>query len=284
MFDLTAAEGTRRIALSTPDVTAMQAIWLDQNGTLWCTQPTRDSAGSGNETTVLSRLDNDGTLLDSMTLEQGGHGVSLAIDDDRSSEPTVYFNWQYSPSRDLVRFPYRPGTTIDQHDQSVERVWPGPIGFFAVNMAADRIAIRDQGDGGEAVCHLRRWSDVLNGVDEELARIAISASHPRRGHTFQGLAVDPDFLYELTGDANPDRTEPTYIWRHRWSDGNADRRDVSDLGRSDDGPSRRANEPEGITFANIGGEAPRLLVGLAQGRRATRRQVVVHFEMPGGTK
>jgi len=158
MFDLTGAEGARHTALTTPDVTAMQAIWEDQTGSLWCTQPTRDSAGSGRETTVLSRLGSDGSLLDSMTLDQGGHGVSLAVDNDGRDDPIVYFCWQYSQNTDLVRFRYRPGTTIGVDDPAVQTVWPGPIGFFAINFGADRFVIRDRGSHGTALCHLRRWS------------------------------------------------------------------------------------------------------------------------------
>jgi len=85
-------------------------------------------------------------------------------------------------------------------------------------------------------------------------------------------------LYELTGDRRPDLTEPTIIWQYAWADGQvACQRDISAVGLVDGTAPGHSNEPEGIAFS-AGQAKTSLLVGLAQGHRATRRQLVCRFE------
>jgi hypothetical protein len=267
VYNLTGAIGARIGQLATPDVTAIQGLYVDEAATTWATQTTAATEGTATETTLLARFRADGSLIDYMTLTDGGHGIAFAVDANGRT-PMVYFAWQYGNS-DLVRFPYIGGGTIAETDASVETVWPGPVGWWALNPAADRFAIRDEAVDGSATVHLRRWTDVLAGIDEEVGSVVLPAS-VRGTHTFQGIACDDTHLLELTGMPNGD---PATITAYRWTDGGiAEQRDLTVFT-----DSYSSGEPEGISFSQATGAAPALIVGIAAGDRTTRQQHVYRF-------
>lgn len=276
-FDLAAANARQSVVLQASESTVMQSVFRDSAGGWWCTQVTAATTGTASEDTLVSRFSATGQLLGGMTLTAGGHGLTLVV--EAGATPVVYVTWD---AQDLVSFAWSPGLTLTRTDAAVSTVWSAaPVAFAGVNLATDRCVIRDVAVSGVAAHTLRAWSDVKAGIDSPLATMSLPGSDPGV-HTFQGMATDADWLYELTGDGQAVSGEPTLVSAYAWVDGSTGAvRDASTLGLDGQGlaPNNQL-EPEGLAFALNAAGDPVLYLAVTVGPTTDRTQLVFAFTPP----
>lgn len=194
----------------------MQSFHLDnRTGIFYQTQ----SYGDGYR---LTKLKSNGQLLSQMQITGGGHGTHNGyrwIDDKL---------WIYSFIKDdegfnkIVRFSYRPNTTISYGDYDMEEVFTGhndlPYITPVINEHEGLILYRIEYPQSEWVTRnamnyieIRRLEDVDNRVDNVLYKLDIPMRYTsgETGQPMQGVTFDDNKLYWYTGDGNP--ANPNFI-------------------------------------------------------------------------
>ena len=163
-------------------------------------------------------MSTNGQFLAQMYVEGGGHGTHNGY---RWDEVNNKF-WIYSLIKDdegfnkLLRFSFRPDTTITYGDYDMEEVFTGhperPYITPIINEHEGLILYRIEypktewdARGAMNYVEVRRLSDVDNRIDEVIYKLDI----PMRltdgpgGQPMQGVALDDEKLYWYTGNSDP---------------------------------------------------------------------------------
>ena len=190
----------------------MQSFHLDnKTGLIYMTQVYSDGY-------KLTKMSTNGQFLAQMYVEGGGHGTHNGY---RWDEVNNKF-WIYSFIKDdegfnkLVRFSFRPDTTITYGDYDMEEVFTGhperPYITPIINEHEGLILYRIEypktewdARGAMNYVEVRRLSDVDNRIDKVIYKLDI----PMRltdgpgGQPMQGVALDDEKLYWYTGNSDP---------------------------------------------------------------------------------
>lgn len=206
------------------------------------------------ENQVISRLNSAGTLIDSMTLNNGGHGTSIGVEVVNGVTyiyTTYQANANYDSSvNDLVRFPYAPGT-FDRANISGLTVMPKlDAGYDNVQFDwfNDSMVVRNSSGTRDSYIR-RRISEWKNGIDVIYGRINLQQAPP----TLQGFCTMNDCLFRFIGAANGEKLTPkdlTYIEQYSWNSGQLlDKVDYTSLGKTSTGVyPGNTHEPESCTM------------------------------------
>ncbi len=227
-----------------------------------------DPAGLAVGDIVISRLAFDGRLLDSMTLPDSGHGMSL-IPRIEDGNRVVYSCW-FAPGAsgslyDVVRLPYSPGVAARSAATAVVAGLGYPLDPY-LDVSTDSVTLRHQGGKGPQYTR-HDWADFVAGdLSRPTGLIATADSPP----THQGFCSLGDRFFFYTGaTSNRAGGDPPLITEFGWASGEVvgPSLDASMNSRRPGGtyPGGRM-EPEGATIATDRGGAPALLVGVANGR------------------
>ena len=243
-----------------------------------------DPAGLAVGDIVISRLAADGSLLDSMTLPDSGHGMGLVVRVEAGAR-VVYTCW-FAPDAsgrlyDVVRVPYAPGTAARTAATLVVAGSGYPLDP-SWDASADAVTLRHQGGGGPQYTR-HGWADFVAG---DLSRPTGQIPTPDWPPTHQGFASHGDRFYFYTGAAsNQAGGDPTLITEYSWTSGQVvgTPLDAAGNSRQSDGtyPGGRM-EPEGAAIVTDSGGAPSLLVGVVTGssRPAVGPKVSRTFRYP----
>lgn len=225
-----------------------------------------DAVGLAVGDIVISRLAADGSLLDSMTLPDAGHGMGLVVRVEGGAR--VVTSCWYAPDAggrwyDLVRLPYAPGTAARA---GATTIVPGN-GFPldpSYDASGDAVTLRHQGGGGPEFTR-HRWADFAAGdLSTPTGAIATPDSPP----THQGFCSAGDRFFFYTGAASDSGGDPALITEYDWGTGQVvgPPLDASGNSRLPDGsyPGGRM-EPEGAAIVVDGAGAASLLVGVSTG-------------------
>ena len=226
-----------------------------------------DPAGLAVGDIVISRLAADGSLLDSMTLPDSGHGMGLIVRVEAGVR-VVYTCW-FAPDAsgrlyDVVRVPYAPGTAPRTAATTVVagRGYPLDPSWDASTGA---VTLRHQGGGGPEYTR-HGWADFVAG---DLSRPTGQIPTPDRPPTHQGFCSHGDRFFFYTGAASDQAGgDPTLITEYSWTTGQAvgTPLDASGNSRQPDGtyPGGRM-EPEGAAIVTDSAGASSLVVGVVDG-------------------
>jgi hypothetical protein len=226
-----------------------------------------DPAGLAVGDIVVSRLAPDGTLLDSMTMPDSGHGMGLIVRMEAGVR-VVYSCW-FAPDAsgrlyDVVRIPYAPGVAA----RSAATAVVGGVGYPLdpyLDVSTGQVTMRNQGGGGPEYTR-HTWSDFAVGnLSQPTGQIATTDRPP----THQGFCSLGDRFFFSTGAASDQAGgDPALITEFSWVTGQAvgPSIDASGNSRQPDGtyPGGRM-EPEGATIVSDRNGAPSLRVGVANG-------------------
>jgi hypothetical protein len=206
------------------------------------------------ETTVISRLSATGTLIDSMILNNGGHGTSIGVE-VVNGVTYIYGTYQAnaayaSATNDLVRFPYSAGT-FDRSNVPNLTVMPKlDPGYdnVAFDWYNDLMVVRNS--GGTKDNYIRRKiSEWKAGINATYGTISLQQAPP----VLQGFCTMNDTLFRYTGATNGELLTPpdlTYIEQYSWNTGKrVDRVEYTNLGKTSNGfyPGG-THEPESCTM------------------------------------
>ena len=190
----------------------MQSFHLDnKTGLIYMTQVYSDGY-------KLTKMSTNGQFLAQMYVEGGGHGTHNGY---RWDEVNNKF-WIYSFIKDdegfnkLVRFSFRPDTTITYGDYDMEEVFTGhperPYITPIINEHEGLILYRIEypktewdARGAMNYVEVRRLSDVDNRIDEVIYKLDIPMrlTDGHGGQPMQGVALDDEKLYWYTGNSDP---------------------------------------------------------------------------------
>jgi hypothetical protein len=226
-----------------------------------------DPAGLAVGDIVVSRLASDGSLLDSMTLPDSGHGMGLIVRMEAGVR-VVYSCW-FAPDGsgrlyDVVRLPYAPGVATRGAATAVVAGVGYPLDA-SLDVSTDAVTLRHQGGGGPEYTR-HDWSDfVVGDLSRPTGQVATADWPP----THQGFCSFGDRFFFYTGAASDQAGgDPVLITEYSWASGEAvgGPIDASGNSRQPDGtyPAGRM-EPEGATIITDLDGAPSLLVGVANG-------------------
>lgn len=226
-----------------------------------------DPAGLKVGDIVVSRLASDGSLLDSMTLPDSGHGMGLIVRTEARVR-VVYSCW-FAPDAsgrlyDMVRLPYTPGVATRGAATAVVAGVGYPVDP-SLDVSTDAVTLRHQGGGGPEYTR-HDWSDfVVGNLSRPTGQIGTADWPP----THQGFCSFGDRFFFYTGAASSQAGgDPALITEYSWASGEAVGRpiDASGNSRQPDGTYIGGwMEPEGATIITDQNGAPSLLVGVANG-------------------
>lgn len=284
-FDLTKIPAQYVADMGLASANVMQcATRLPQTGEWYVTQSAGNNA-SGYESNTLSRLSADGTLLDSMTLDGGGHGHTISV--HLVNGVVEVFGWTWdepltggrASGDQLVKFNYAGGTTLTKADAGTKiTVLPmfdstgTQYVLTACDWASDRIAHYVGHGDGTVDFYLRAISDVQAGVDNVLGHVGpLSTAVQYQGHTTLGGNL---YRYQGTGVETNHSIE-----RYDWTTGALTATiDTNDLGKVAGVWPGNSCEPEGITTYTdpISGRSS-LIVGMSVNNVVPRRSRLYEF-------
>ncbi|MCY8718450.1 hypothetical protein [Bacillus sp. S10C12M] len=183
----------------------LQCFVIDEKtGDIYATQ-----VGSGNtdqsQNYVITRMNKNGVMLDSMTVVHGGHGTTIGLERE-NGKVYIWSNYDVvdangSPiGNDLVRFPYTAGATINGGNGGIKRYnkFSELYAIPVIDQQNDLIALRLKDSNDNSVVQLRKLNDVKNGIDNLLGEVTV----PNDLHYLQGFTIDGYDLYWYTGDTN----------------------------------------------------------------------------------
>jgi hypothetical protein len=231
-------------------------IFIPELNQWFSSQATNGTNGTRSpyENTVISRMSASGALLDSMTLNNGGHGTSIGVE---VVNGTTYIYGTYqanagytAATNDLVRFVYTPGT----FDRSavpgltvMPKLDPG-YDTIAFDWYNDWMVVRNS--GGTKDNYIRRKiSEWKAGTDVKYGMISLQQAPP----TLQGFCTMNDCLFRYIGASNGEKLsppDPTYVEQYSWANSQRiDRVNYTTLGRSATGTyPDGTHEPEACTM------------------------------------
>ncbi|MGS5040695.1 phage baseplate protein [Staphylococcus saprophyticus] len=186
----------------------MQSFHLDnESGIIYMTQVYGDNY-------KISRLQPNGQFLSQMEIIGGGHGTQNGyrwIDNKLWIYSFIYDNDRKCK---LVRFSYRPDTSIGYGDYDMEEVFTGkselPYMTPSINEHEGMIMYRIQYPesewdvrGSANYVEVRKISDVDNRVDNVIYKMDIPRRLTQGAQPMQGCAYDDGKLYWYSGDSDP---------------------------------------------------------------------------------
>ncbi|MCY8546808.1 teichoic acid biosynthesis protein [Bacillus vallismortis] len=248
-FDYTTIPPVYHTSLGLADKTVLQCFVIDEEtGDIYATQ-----VGSGNsdqsQNYVITRMNQNGVMLDSMTVIHGGHGTTIGLERE-NGRMYIWSNYDVVDSNgntvgnDLVRFPYTAGASINGGNGGIKRynkfndVYTIPV----IDQKNGLIALRIRKENDDSIVQLRKLSELKNGIDNLLGEIAI----PSDLHYLQGFTIDGYDLYWYTGDTNS-ASYPAELSLFSFKDGKLKKRTTCDFGRGEDGKYEgNFREPEAI--------------------------------------
>lgn len=248
-FDFTTVPPVYHTNLNLADKTVLQCFVIDElTGDIYATQ-----VASGNqdksESFTITRMNQNGVMLDSMTLIHGGHGTTIGLERE-NGKMYIWSNYDVVDSNgntvgnDLVRFPYTAGATLNGGSGGIKRY--NKFNDYYTIPVIDRengfIAFRVKLNDGNSLVELRKLTDVKSGVNKVLGKVTI----PSDLHYLQGFTIDGYDLYWYTGDTN-NNTYPCEITQFSFKDGSLKKRISCDFGYGPDGKYEDDfREPESI--------------------------------------
>lgn len=248
-FDFTTVLPVYHTNLNLADKTVLQCFVIDElTGDIYATQ-----VASGNqdksESFTITRMNQNGVMLDSMTLIHGGHGTTIGLERE-NGKMYIWSNYDVVDSNgnavgnDLVRFPYTAGATLNGGSGGIKRY--NKFNDYYTIPVIDRengfIAFRVKLIDGNSLVELRKLSDVKNGVNKVLGKVII----PSDLFYLQGFTIDGYDLYWYTGDTN-NKTYPCEITQFSFKDGSLKKRISCNFGYGPDGKYEDGfREPESI--------------------------------------
>lgn len=248
-FDFTTVPPVYHTNLNLADKTVLQCFVIDElTGDIYATQ-----VASGNqdksESFTITRMNQNGVMLDSMTLIHGGHGTTIGLERE-NGKVYIWSNYNVVDSNgntvgnDLVRFPYTAGATLNGGSGGIKRFnkfndyYTVPVIDRENGLIAFRIKLKDD----NSLVELRKLSDVKNGVNKVLGKVII----PSDLFYLQGFTIDGYDLYWYTGDTN-NKTYPCEITQFSFKDGSLKKRISCNFGYGPDGKYEDGfREPESI--------------------------------------
>lgn len=284
-FDLTKIPAQYVADMGLASANVMQcAARLPQTGEWYVSQSAGNNA-SGYESNTLSRLSADGTLLDSMALDGGGHGHTVSV--HLVNGVVEVFGWTWdepltggrASGDQLVKFNYVGGTTLTKANAGgaikfLSMFDPTGVDYVltACDWAADRIAHRVGHGDGTVDYYLRAISDVQAGVDKVLGHVGpLSTTVQYQGHTTLG-----GNLYRYLGTG----VETNHvIERYDWTTGQLTATiDTNDLGKVAGVWPGGSCEPEGIvTYTDPISGRSSLIVGMSVNNVVPKRSRLYEF-------
>ncbi|RXS13387.1 hypothetical protein [Staphylococcus saprophyticus] len=186
----------------------MQSFHLDnETGIIYMTQVYGDNY-------KITRLQPNGQFLSQMEIIGGGHGTQNGyrwIDNKLWIYSFIYDN---DKKCKLVRFSYRPDTSIGYGDYDMEEVFTGkpelPYMTPSINEHEGMIMYRIQYPesewdvrGSANYVEVRKLSDVDNRVDKVIYKMDIPRRLTQGAQPMQGCAYDNGKLYWYSGDSDP---------------------------------------------------------------------------------
>ncbi|WP_371590905.1 hypothetical protein [Streptomyces sp. NBC_00470] len=223
----------------------------------------------------VNRHSRDGTYLDSMVIDHGGHGT-MAL--ERAADGMYVWvggNVTDDQARALTRIPYAAGTTVDAATQP----WLTPRpGAYRVSAAVDPVhrtlAFRWQTNNvssptSTAFVDLYDLDVAAQGTFEPLGTIA----HPPLTTAMQGFTSLGTTFYDYWGNAPDDPTVRAFDW------GTGRLISSQQVGAFS---SQRPREPEGICVYDQAGDRTRatLAFGFTGGSSGARTYSVARFPFP----
>lgn len=248
-FDFTTVPPVYHTNLNLADKTVLQCFVIDElTGDIYATQ-----VASGNqdksESFTITRMNQNGVMLDSMTLIHGGHGTTIGLERE-NGKMYIWSNYNVVDSNgntvgnDLVRFPYTAGATFNGGSGGIRRY--NKFNDYYTIPVIDRengfIAFRIRLEDDNSLVELRKLNDVKNGVNKVLGKVII----PNDLFYLQGFTIDGYDLYWYTGDTN-NKTYPCEITQFSFKDGSLKKRISCNFGYGPDGKYEDGfREPESI--------------------------------------
>ncbi len=272
IFDILTTPVSYYSTLELPEGKIMQGFYFAQNGNAMFANI---ADGGSPESFTVYRLTSTGKMLDSMTLSQFGHGTLLGIE-EIGTEVYIWTNIEtVSSTNTLTRVKYIPGATYTPSSPEIEnyskfsiegKVYPS-IHYNYI------IYCRGLGSGNSWKVEKRLLDDVKNGIDNIIQEITIPTSHLY----LQGMAVDGDIIYWLSGDNNG-VNYPIKLTTFDFNTGII-LHDLSvDFGGNSKGiVESNYREPEGLFLYNDGSGAKSLFVGMVTGDDKNRNNKVFAY-------
>ncbi|WP_167199472.1 phage baseplate protein [Brevibacterium pigmentatum] len=285
-FDITKLSPRYVTTLRTPSNRVLQSATRDPlTGNYYAAQA---GPANGSSTDLhITRCAPDGRMLDQCIFAGGGHGSTVAIEND-GPNVWLWFRWTYdttgsSFTNRMVRAQYQPGTTVLRDDPLVSEVpdfADNTLVDFAIDQASDRICERVFVSTTRERFVLRKLSDYKAGRNQPIATLITDDSqtgvNPYQGH----VSID-DYLYVARGGAGFDA--PNTITRYRWDTGVKTLIDVDRTAAMPDGTFPEGyNEIEGVSLWRGPGGTPSLLFGKAIGSAYYRQSPIYAFNPPAG--
>jgi hypothetical protein len=212
---------------------------------------------------VINRCTSGGSLIDSMTLTDAGHGTTIALEGNSSGEPYIWMAYEDPGTtggpNDLLRFPYAAGVYTRDSLPGVSEIvkFTSSLVDVSFDWLNGQAASRHSLSGGERY-ELRRISDIVQGVDKLYAGITLPGAPP----AMQGYFTYQDSLFRWTGSSNS-TTDPIRLSQYSWADGSVIAvYDASNLGKP---YTDNWYEPEGASLYNVDGTAPVAYLGITTG-------------------
>ncbi|WP_412095279.1 teichoic acid biosynthesis protein [Bacillus inaquosorum] len=196
------------------------------------------SGGStGSESFTITRMNQNGVMLDSMKIVNGGHGTTIGLERE-GSKVYIWSNYNVvdtsgnTVSNDLVRFPYSAGATITGANGGITRYnkFNDKYTIPVIDQQNGLIAFRIKEVGDNSTVQLRNLSDIKKGVDKILGTVKV----PSDLLYLQGFTIDGYDLYWYTGDTNS-QAYPAELTLFSFKDGQIKKRITCDFGRGPDG-------------------------------------------------
>ncbi|TSI12623.1 hypothetical protein [Brevibacterium aurantiacum] len=235
----------------------------------------------------ITRCAPDGRMLDQCIFSGGGHGSTVAIEND-GPQVWLWFRWTYDTTSGgytnrMVRAQYQAGKTVLRDDALVSEVpdfADNTLVDFSIDQAADRICERVFVSSTREQFVLRKLSDYKAGRNQPVASLITDDSqtgvNPYQGH----VSID-DHLYVARGGAG--FGSPNTITRYQWDTDEKTLIDVDRVAAMPDGAFPEAyNEIEGVSMWRGPGGTPSLLFGKAIGSAYFRQAPIYAFTPPAG--
>lgn len=217
--------GTKLLSATTPrflvnlhpaHVTVLQnVVKSPDTGDFYITQVHTGTNGTSTpyESTQLSRCDASGNLLDSMLLNNAGHGTNFGLE-YINGIMYIIITWNQpaslgqTPTYDIVRFPYIKGGSgaYDRTQIPGLTVQPKFESGYVVqsyDWASDSMIVR-KASGGTAQYIWRKISELRDGTNHIYKTITLQETPP----TLQGFCSINNTLFRYIGAANGESLTP----------------------------------------------------------------------------
>lgn len=248
-FDYTTVPAVYHTSLNLADRTVLQCFVIDEEtGEIYATQVATGTTDAS-ESYVITRMNKNGVMLDSMKLIHGGHGTTIGLERE-NGQVYIWSNYNVVDANgstignDLVRFPYTAGATLNGGNGGITRYSKFTDAYVTpvIDQKNGLIAFRIKGSNDDSVVELRKLSEVKRGVNNVLGTVEI----PHDLHYLQGFTIDNYDLYWYTGDTNS-VSYPAELSLFSFKDGKLKKRITCDFGRGPDGKYEGDfREPESV--------------------------------------